>query len=79
MNFLSVNRLHLCLAEPQHQVGVVDAVAHQGRDIVQHQTADGFGKISSSVHGDNFSDASLFDRLFGQCHARIEIDRYGRP
>ncbi len=72
MDLLGVNAHRLGLGEPQHQVGIVDAVTHQGRNVVQHDTPDGLRQVSPGVHGNDLADAALFDRLLGQHHTWIK-------
>ncbi len=72
MDFLGVNAHRSSLAEPQHQVAVVNAVAHQGRDAVEHQAADLDRQVATGMHRHDLSDLPLVDRLLGQRHSRVE-------
>src|SRR5262249_35158253 len=69
---LSVGADHLRPAVPQHQVGVVDAIADDGADFVQDLVGHPRGDVPPGVHGDDLADAALGDRLFGSCVTGVE-------
>ena len=48
VDLLGIDAHRLGLAEPEHQVAVVDAVAHQGRDAVQHLAADRLRQVAAA-------------------------------
>jgi len=72
VDLLRVDAHGLSPAEPEHQVAVVNPIAHQGRNVFQHHAADGHGKISPGVYRDDPANAPLVNRLLGQDHARVE-------
>ena len=72
MDLLGVNAQRLGLAEPEHQIQVVNPITHERRDLVEVLAANGPGKIPPRIHRDDPAEATLVDRLFRDRHARIE-------
>ena len=59
-------------AEPEHEVGVVDPVADDRPDLVEHRRTDPRGQVPPRIHRDDLPDATRLDRLLRCGIARIE-------
>src|SRR5262249_32296921 len=69
---LGVGADHLRAAVPEHQVGVVDAVADDRADLVEQVRRHPRRDVAAGVHRDDLPDASFLDGGPGGGVARVE-------